>query len=765
MALQNKLLTNVFNFIHKHRILVGSIFCIWSVGIIANHFINPHLAFISGEHIFSFDYFGHIKNILTEFYSNPQLLLQTNICENCPYIYHYSRWHALINFIVLSGGQLLKMNPFVYEIVFSLTVVTISTYLSIYFLNNQRVNPVAFLISNAVFSVILLNFIFLGSGRYPIQTSVLFLCIAYTIGYAKSVNRISNKNTFQVGVTSGVLGFIFLNTGVEFLPIYIYSVVIILLLPILRNTKLLVNQILTILISLGTTALLNFPITISLILNGNARRFDGFIPLTKTGSFFLALTSNLNTEMGNLVPNYIYIFLSGLILLLMIAFIKSRSVAVYCFCTYIVSAILMQGNFIYAFIFKHAPFMDSLRSVHRLTAFQHITIFIVIYCGLLALLGSRNSLLKRSAVIIAVILVFISFKYAFSNLTYPDSVRIPDEYFRLNEKLAKLPGKKVYFPPYLPPSQLLQGNYNWFTGTPKGILLYTNIFSSLFTTSGIQLTEHYEVGLKPMEIRSLLDLRNSYSDLQQSLMTQNIQYLVLDKNFAWDKNFPGFELDRFVKPFRLLSASGNLYLYEIKANPTTCPTAYGQFTNRYCYITHNEEMPQNLINISNDDFLLQHHKPTSNEKLESVNGAKYYEGIPTPALQDYLLLTGIPYLGFFTLDNEESGRSLIYRKHLEKGDYVLVINSIKMVLNQELPPTQNIEIVVNANSVARVSPYSSVPGIYSSKIPIHITNDGWVNVYIGAKGSSNMSEPYLIEKSEYKKLLRSQVSKIPEVSL
>ncbi|MEI7652770.1 MAG: hypothetical protein WCJ70_00625 [bacterium] len=765
MRYQSKYTAKLSKTIHEHKLVLFYTLFLWLAGFVANHFIDPHQAFFSGEHIFSFDYLGHIKNILAEFYSNPQLLLQTNICENCPYIYHYSRWHALINFIVLAGGQLLKMNPMVYEVFFSLTVVAINTNFATYCLNAGKVKVLPYLLSNAIYSSLILSFIYLGGGHYAIHASSFLLSVSYFIKCANELETCKTSGLIVRGIISGLLGFFFLNISLGFLPIYIYSLVVLGIFAVFRKPWDWLRIVIIMASSFFTTALVNSPISLSLILHGNTHKYDNFISLTTTKSFFFALTGTNDIFTANSGDTGYIILAMSLIVLWMAFYYRSRRAAISCLAIYFACSLLMQGNIIYGLAFNHAPFMGTLRSVHRLTVIQHATIFICIYYGLDVLGSKMLPALKLCLLFFTILLIPFSFKYASDNIRSAEIARVPVEYFQLNEKLDKLLGKKVYFPAYLPPHELVQGNYKWFKEETRMILLYTNIFSSLFAPSGMQLLERHESGMKQMELRSLLDLRNSYSDLQQSLVTQNIQYLILDKNFAWDKNFPDFDVDEFVKPYKLLSVFGNLYLYETKANQSTCPTAYGLFTSKYCHITRNDVIPQYLVNISNSDYLLQRHKPLTNEKLERVKGAKYYEGIPNPELQNQMLLHNIPYFGFFTLDNEENEKSLIYRKRLEKGDYVLVINSIKMVLSQELPTTQNIEIMVNANNTAQVSPYSNRPGIYSTKIPIHVTDEGWVKLYISAKGSSNMSEPYLIEKSEYEKLLRNQVSKIPEVGL
>ena len=123
-------LKKIRQFLIFHKILFIPLSIIVLFVIFFNFFIDKHAAYLTGEQVFSFDYTGHLKNIVHDLVSDKSEWLRVNDCIGCPDFYHYSRWYSLVNLSIFSIGELLHIHPFIFYIFLIISVQLVAVYIS-----------------------------------------------------------------------------------------------------------------------------------------------------------------------------------------------------------------------------------------------------------------------------------------------------------------------------------------------------------------------------------------------------------------------------------------------------------------------------------------------------------------------------------------------------------------------------------------------------------------------------------------------------------
>src|SRR4051812_45346433 len=98
--------------IKDHKLFIKIVIIIIALFYLINLFISKNTIILGGEYIFSFDYLGHVSNILHD----PRSLLATDNtnCYDCPDFYHYSRWYSLFKIGYHALSQIFFLHPFLF---------------------------------------------------------------------------------------------------------------------------------------------------------------------------------------------------------------------------------------------------------------------------------------------------------------------------------------------------------------------------------------------------------------------------------------------------------------------------------------------------------------------------------------------------------------------------------------------------------------------------------------------------------------------------
>lgn len=750
-----KALERILNIFRNCKFILIILFVLFSLAVIVNHFIDPKMAFLSGEYVFSFDYSGHIKNIISDFRLNNDELLKTNLCNNCPLFYHYSKWYSLVKFSILNVGNLFRLNPFIFYLFITISSQFIALYIftQLFF---KKVDKFAFLISGLIFIIYPVKYSYLANGSLDgVIHSTLLLSLSLLTYLLKNLSSSSGRKAIFGGFFLGLISSSFLNISIGYLPIFFYCSIIIIVYfwkTILENLK---KAILILSLASLLPALLNFPLVISSFISKNPRTFTNYLKLGVVQSLTAGATG-FPTIFKEISPRALLLFF-GIIIFLFFQ-LKARPKKLIVFISiYLLMVVILVGGLVYNLIFFNLPLMSSLRSVHRFLFFQHWIIFIIIYWGIICLKNSKNKFGKLLAVIFSFTLVVILTTFIFTNQSYIYKTIIPNEYFEADRYLSNIEETKIYFPFYSPQSGFDE-KFSWAKEKAIHSSLYGNLFTSLFAVPNLIHAEKYPFTTNDiLELRSLLDYnRNSFSDILTTLKYKHVKYLIFDNNYDWKKNFPKFNTEKFLQSLTIDKKFGNLYIYRIGTLESDCKKSYGSFDAEYCRV-NNGQLPDFLINVEKEDFLLDRYSLENPKTKLKVISKDVHDGIGSPVLQEYVLDKKIDQSGMMMIDNTLNKQTgYHFSGMLNRGNYRLIIPIFRVNLADEYFKKSTLEVYQDFRKLISISPYGPKTGINFEIVNLEVLDKSKIRLAVEGEGFLVVKNPFVLNEEQWNKIISTQ---------
>ena len=726
------------------------------LSIVANISIESNRIFLSGEFMFSFDYLGHVSNLITNYITTPGGYLYQTFCQDCPAFYHFSSWFALWVTLLMGLGQLLGYNPFV----FRLLLVVLSQLAALYLfvrLNFKNFNPFVFVIASQVFIFIPHKIYLMPNGAIDgLNHALMIAAIAIFSHVFKHIPSISSKTAVTYGLCLGLILSPFLNLAVSHLPLIVYSLIVVgvFRLPLLIHYR--THEQLKVLYSLCCTvfviAVVNAPFILSQLLHGNVRTLTDFYPLTLADS----LTAGATMAGANITLSILF-FISVVVLLLIAQISFSRKLLLvvgYLSIAFVLIGAPLGKFSLYGFAFDHLPLMNHMRGVYKLLFFQHLLLFTTIFLGLDSILQSRTKRIRSLVILISIILLINSVAYIQANSNLFHSALVSEDYFQAAAYLDSKPESKIYFPAYWSSKYPnMSGNYTWLSEPARSPTLYTNPFTSLFLAPNLINFEQVNLSLYRQELRSLIDYSRSPMSIVRALEYTGVKYLILDDNYFWQKNFPDFEHDSLSPYLRLDKKFGQIAIFQLPDERSACQLAWGDFRLGYCH----SPTPKYLINRSPQDYFLETFTPTPAAKPYRLPFKKtlpnFVVNVPLRLLvlaQGFALPSPV-----FQIDNDLSN---IIAQKLSSGKFKLFIPVFKLsrLTGSELFMQERLEIYIDGKLITEISPYSDREGLVWEELELENISP-LANLSISAKGPGILvlGQPLLIPLSDWINLKKS----------
>ncbi len=741
-------------FVTDHRMVLLPLLLLALGMIIANFFVDKHTAYLTGEQVFSFDYFGHLRNIVHDFTADPSTLLQTNDCLDCPDFYHYSKWYSLINLSVFSIGEAFRIHPFLFYVFLTIAVQLIAVYISFRLLF-EEVQWFAFLVASVVFIILPVNFTYLGSGLYSFHHAFLLLSLSLVVRVLRSIDESSYKTIFRWGLVTGLASSVFLNVSIGFVPIFLYSflgVLIFFYRKWMHSWKKIVCFSTTI---FSVMAVLNAPIVLSALLHGNSRESFDYGKVNLLDSLTAGVTM-VPPHLLSLLPIFVLSFFLAIIVLSIESDLNKKQSIIFA-SLYFFVAILLSGDIVFDFAFRYFPLMKSLRAVHRLIVFEEIVLLFIIYTGIAALLRSAYFGRRCLVILLSFILIAVPSIFIINNWKYLNEMSVPDEYFQVDAYLAQNQDEKIYFPAYLPIGQGINDNYTWSKNDSLQPTLYQNPFSSLFSIPKTITFERYPfVNQNTMDMRALFDYSNNPDKILGAMRDFGTRYLILDRNFLWQKNFPTFDYSKITSQLMLVRSFGNIDIYQLKEATKKCKKAYGEYAYGYCHVEPGER-PNYLLNMSKEEYLITSYQPQKDDLLSLLRSdvINVYHGIPSPLLEVFLTEKKVAYADVMTMETHYSDKLLgateayLFQKEIGAGQYQLVVPILKVTKDQSFFKESVLRVFVNNKRVTTLNPQGEKNELTYEVIPLDLSKESVVSVRIEGDGYLVLKNPYILEQEKF----------------
>lgn len=547
----------------KHFFIINLITSIYIFFLIISFFIPEAKFFLVGEYVFSFDYPGHIRNIIADYNNDYGELLSSTQCIGCPDFYHYSRWYSLVLFLILQSGVVIGLHPFMSYLFWAISMQMLSLYISFNLFFN-KLNKFAFIISSALLILFPYKYALLGSGGfYALIYAIMIIYHSMIVYIIKDLSKYKKSYILKYSFFIGVAASFFLNIGIGYFPIVVYSTLIIFLYfwkQIFKN----IRKFILLLIPIGILPiLLNLPMVLSVILaSKNASRvyldfssYD-FLDAFTGGLFFYS-----DLKLGG-----------ALLILLLIYFVSvsylRKKTKIALFLIYLITGLCLLGENInpsfYNFVFNNFPLIDSIRSTHRYIFFELFILTTFTYHGILTLMINKKYLYKEFGIFLGLLLLCVITFNIYLNRNYVQTGILPHEYFTLHEKLQDNNKKTIYLPHYLPDHERMQENFSWMSQEHvPNKTLYKNPYSSLLAMKKLNHVEEFTYDEEAKAFRELTSYSLDGEEFIKILKRAGIQQVIVDKNFYWQKHFPSFDLNGLDDLLVLKAKYGNLFLYEI----------------------------------------------------------------------------------------------------------------------------------------------------------------------------------------------------------
>lgn len=689
--------------------------------LIINFFIPNNQIFLSGEYLFSFDYVGHAKNIYQEFFLQKNLLFNSAQCPDCPAFFHVSLWHSFIVQFYLSLGQILGLNPLIYDLLATI----LSQLLSLYFFTKLllgKIHKFPFIIASLVF-IFFPNKIYLlpSATKDGLIHALLLSSLSIYLYLLKNLENFSLKLSLFLGLLSSV----FLNLAISHFPLWFYGLSTITILHLRHVFKNVKHFIISSAIVVAIVLITNQPLVISYFRSGQAHHLTDFYPLSLSDSLtaaaFLSGAGTISTTL----------FFALVLVLLLIA----RSTHKFKFlltATYSLTAIILSGLG-YSFAFNHLPFLVHLRSLYRLTFFQLVVVFVFIYLGTSQLLTKS----KIKALTLCAFLLYYLASGIQANTSLFHTSQVPVEYFQAAAYLKSIPSSKIYFPAYWSTTYPnMTGNYSWLSDPlVRNPTLYTNPFTSFFSLPALVQLESIPSSPLISQTRSLIDYSHSPQDIISALEYLGIRYLILDTNYFWSKNFPQFDVDKLSSLLTPQRQFGHISVYTLPDKSSLCQPAYGDFRLGFCHSPSSSR----LVNKTPLDLELDKLAAAKTNLLKKNPAVRLPNYIVNANLRQLINQSGvfIP-VPVYTADNTITD---IYRQSLPPGDFQLFIPLLKLPLGNAS------FLIVRADDdfLKRLASNSQISSFSWEKIDIQLEKSAILSISTEGQGSIIFGDPLIVK--------------------
>ncbi len=712
----------------KHKVLLIILGIIFIAGYIVNFFIPKNTITLVGEYIFSFDYFGHLKNIL---FDNRSLLAQDNTnCFDCVDFYHYSRWYSLFKIGYQSISQVLFLHPIVFYFLSMIVTQFVSLYIFVQVLF-KKVSWTAFIIAAFVFIFYPYKYSLLVETHDGVMYSNLLLYFTLLIWTCMNIEKIKSKKLVIVSILTGILFSLFFNISVAFFPIVIFVTILIYLFfakTLLKNIK---KTIMFSSIFLGLSILINIPFISSLFANGSDRHYLGYLSYGSVDSFLAGL--NLAQTDINIIKGFGVLF-AFCFLYATISFKKKIALLL----GYLFVASIMLGTKspinIFGWMFDKIPLMDSLQATHRFLFFDFVFFFIVSYFALQRLFKGYF-VSKAFFFIIGGIFIALPIMHITQHANYLFVSQLPQEYFDAQQYLNSFPDEKMYFPPTTKILHSLATDYTWSNGESsynQSILLYKNPYTSLLPIRNLVQFERFPYLLSPhfLELRYLTDLQLPQEQIIRAMELRGIRYIIVDKNFKWQENYPNFDVDSFIKLATLKKQFGNIYILSLPDLTYQCKSGYGTISLEYCTTESN---PQTLLSKTKEEYQLEVNPEKVGKNLLIRHDSIYTKNILDPKLHQSFIDNRILF-GKDIMQVDGNQTKVLYSKPLKKGKYILHVQLFKYDKAKDLMGDATISVMLSGKQVRKISSYSSSSNLYWESIPFYANNGHVVTIDIDGQG-------------------------------
>jgi hypothetical protein len=667
--------------LHILLVIIGVLACAY----LGNGIVDPHMMIFGGEYIFSFDYFTHILNIITE-YKQYGLGIDNISCDNCPDFYHYSRWYSLFKIGYVGIGQLIYLHPFIFLIYSSIILQIISLYIfTRVFLKKYRFIPFItaafFFIANPYkFSL----YIETHDGTLYAATILLITIVHYSL---TNLNKLTLKQTLVYALFTGLLLSSFFNLAIAFLPIITYALVI-LFITNLKRIRHNINKFIVYISPIGIlVVLVNIPLFHSLLVFGNTKHYSGYISYSLRDSLLLGMDQAITN------PFVVVIATLAIILSFGYSYLSKRHKLHLIFTYFLIGILLMGENSpinIYEIIFKNFPLMDSLRSTYRLYVFQMIIVYVFMYTALI-----NSSHYKRIiSLTIYFLIVIVPLLHIYDNKNYFYYGVLPPEYFEAQQYLNKIDEKKLYFPLNQQGIQNISNRFYWsMPNYNQTIVIYKNPFTSVIPVKNILQFEKYPLLSKDLlEIRSGFGADTPLEDTINLLARQNIKYIIYDNNYKWETSAENIPLDKLLALTHLKKRFGSIYILEVPKVNTKCDRYYGDLNPNECLDVMDPEILRNRSHVSY--ILDRYRKDIAKIQFELDRKMEYYNNILDPVVQESILDNRILY-SENVLQIPANQKSVFTAKLSRKGVYTLYIPIIEL---KSADPTGNAYLTIKLNN-------------------------------------------------------------------
>ncbi len=713
-----------------------------------NLFIGKNRVYLVGEYISSFDYEGHIQNIMNDFKSNPGSLFQLTTCTDCPILYAHSRWEALHIFIVNAIGKYIGLHPFIWYL-YIILVVNLIGYYAFIKLVVKKFQGVPFVISFISFFFAPLHFNLLGGGLQIISNGMLLLMFALLIHLYSNLGKIMLPKLVLLSVLFGITLAFFFNIGLIYFPLVFYYLVII----SMYYWKIIIDNLAKFYLIVSSNILIpilfNLPIFISIIYSyistGNIRELNNYISYGLIDS----LTGiSLQTGLNNLS---IIVFFGLIIILFFKSKIRLQYKMVMVSIYFLVVIILLGVNSpinLFDWIFMNFPLMKSIRATYRFAFLQILIYSLIIYCGLLTLSNLKIYFFKFYYIIIVAIVLSIHINFLIENRKYFHSIELPDEYIKVKNYFYDIRDKVIYFPSYVPNFTSMTNNFDWYNVNAQLQSLYPNPFNTILSLRNLIQFENFNLSITNREIKSLTSYNVKPGEILNALEYAGIRYVIVDKNYFWQKNYPDFDIDSFTRNLILIQRYGNLSIYKLTDRSSDCLRSYGNYKAGYCVSL--QDNPRYLVAKSVRDYYLDKLElGRSNNIIDKNSASRWMPGIFSPELSNYINDNHImvPYDIFEPEKNDIS----VFSSILEKKSYKLLLPLLKISESFKIFRDSVITVYLDDKLVYKAIPYGDKIGMYWEEIEIDNSKASKAILTIGTQGEGFvvLGKPLLFDQSEW----------------
>lgn len=722
----------------EHKSFLFILLAIVIASYVANTFIKYNTILLGGEYIFSFDHLGHVQNLLND--PRSSLAEDNTNCFDCPDFYHYSRWYSLFKIGFHATAQLIHLHPFIF-LILSMVLTQLT---SLYIFTRTvftKFSLLPFLIASFVFIFYPYKYSLLIETHDGLLYSNMLLYITVLVATFKNISKFTTKRAMLAGIGTGIVFSFFLGLNIAFLPIAIYTSLIIALIyrkELLKKTK---NLFLYAGALTVPVLLLNIPILSSLIQYGNTRHYEGYISFNFIDSFMSGLS------IAQTHPHIIIAFACLFLFCFIYAPIKWK-LKLWMLFTYIFIGLMITGTNspinIYGWMFDYMPLMDSLRSTYRLMFFELFILFILMYFTLRKLYSGNIVQLLIFGIIFA-LFVYLPLQHIYLHKDYFFKSSLPEEYFNAQAYLNSTNEKKIYFPPRTPLFHSIATDYYW--GDPnykESILLYKNPYTSLLPIKNLVQFERFPYLLSPdyLELHYFTDLTSPAENVINALELRGVKYVIVDKNYKWGENYPNFSIEEFIKLAEVDRAFGNIIILRLKDKSNECKKGYGKISLEYCTSTSRDTV---LIDKTRQEFDLEVHPEEIGEKLNIRKNSIYTKSVLDPIIHQSFVDNKVLF-GRETMQVFGDQKNVFSTNTLEKGKYRIYVSLYKYTDKEMLMKEANLVIRSGGKEIKSISPYTDKPGIYWESADIEINEPQNIFINVEKEGYIIITAVPILEK-------------------